>query len=340
MKRSFLSLLLLSFSLLTSFAGQRKILVEMFSNSHCSICAGQHFSVKSYITSSANANNVAFIYYHIPYPYSDDQLYLDNMSENNVRNSYYGGASSTPRFYFDGTAQGGGFSSSALDSRIAVSSPLEISLGGMRSASSVTVQATVRRTGTIAQTDLIIHVVVVESGLPGGRNGVTPQDFVMRKMLTGTAGQSFPLNPDETKTHSSTFDLSSSWNASNVGIVVFVQSTSTREVFQSEYIPVSSMSITGIESANDGPRTFALEQNYPNPFNPATTIRFTIPEAEFVTLKIFDLLGREVATLLNQQMSNGIYTTTWDARGFVSGTYFYTLKTGHFSQTRKLILLK
>ncbi len=107
MKRIFLSLLLSCSLLTTSDAGQRKVLVEMFSNSHCSICAGQHFSVKSYNSSGPNARNVAYIYYHIPYPYSDDQLYLDNMSENNTRNSYYGGVSSTPRFYFDGAAQGG-----------------------------------------------------------------------------------------------------------------------------------------------------------------------------------------------------------------------------------------
>ncbi|NUN70653.1 MAG: DUF1939 domain-containing protein [Bacteroidetes bacterium] len=90
------------------------------------------------------------------------------------------------------------------------------------------------------------------------------------------------------------------------------------------------------------PVTFGLEQNYPNPFNPATTIRFSLSEDIRVrtTLTIHDVLGRTVATLVDRQLSSGIYTATWDAAGYPSGLYIYTLRSGEHSTSRKLLLLK
>jgi Secretion system C-terminal sorting domain len=85
---------------------------------------------------------------------------------------------------------------------------------------------------------------------------------------------------------------------------------------------------------------FQLQQNYPNPFNPSTTISFTIPHASFVSLKVFDLLGREVTTLANETMNGGTYERTLDARELAGGIYLCQLKAGAFAQTRKLILLK
>ncbi len=88
------------------------------------------------------------------------------------------------------------------------------------------------------------------------------------------------------------------------------------------------------------PLLFKLEQNYPNPFNPTTTISFTIPSKSFVSLKIFDALGREVSTLINEELSSGTYSKQWDASGLTSGVYFYRLQAGSFTQTKKLILLR
>ncbi len=86
---------------------------------------------------------------------------------------------------------------------------------------------------------------------------------------------------------------------------------------------------------------YRLEQNYPNPFNPTTNIEFTIPKSEFVTLKIYNILGEEVATLVSERLFAGKYQFEWDADGLASGIYLYRLKTDQgFSQTRKLVLLK
>lgn len=88
------------------------------------------------------------------------------------------------------------------------------------------------------------------------------------------------------------------------------------------------------------PSTFSLSQNYPNPFNPSTTIAFDIPSAGVVSLTVFDLLGRQVTTLVNDHLQPGQYQTTWNATGMPSGVYLYRLQAGGFVQTRKLILQK
>ena len=91
---------------------------------------------------------------------------------------------------------------------------------------------------------------------------------------------------------------------------------------------------------NQLPSSFALEQNYPNPFNPETQIKFSVPKASNVKIIVSDILGREVATLVNDNLSAGNYTVNFNANNFASGVYFYTLLTDNFKQSRKMILMK
>jgi hypothetical protein len=97
------------------------------------------------------------------------------------------------------------------------------------------------------------------------------------------------------------------------------------------------------------PQKYELFQNYPNPFNPVTNIRFQIPplnlplkggDKEGVVLKIYDLLGREIAVLVNENLKPGIYEINWDASNFPSGVYFYSLITNEFTQTKKMVVVK
>jgi hypothetical protein len=88
------------------------------------------------------------------------------------------------------------------------------------------------------------------------------------------------------------------------------------------------------------PTAYGLEQNYPNPFNPTTTIRFSLAQRSRVSLKIFDILGREVATLVNDELEAGFHQSTFDASKFASGIYFYRIQAGNFTATKKLVLLK
>ena len=98
---------------------------------------------------------------------------------------------------------------------------------------------------------------------------------------------------------------------------------------------------TGItKEDNNIPAGFSLEQNYPNPFNPATNINFNLPEESLVNLKVFNIQGEEVATLVNEKLSAGTYKTDWNASEMTSGVYIYVLKTKNIILSRKMILMK
>ncbi|HZY10244.1 MAG TPA: T9SS type A sorting domain-containing protein, partial [Bacteroidota bacterium] len=95
-----------------------------------------------------------------------------------------------------------------------------------------------------------------------------------------------------------------------------------------------------IEPVNDLPMSFSLSQNYPNPFNPRTNFEFTLPKAGLVTLLIYNVLGQEVAKVLNEVKQPGKYIVNWDASKLSSGLYFYRLTSGEYATARKMIILK
>jgi hypothetical protein len=97
---------------------------------------------------------------------------------------------------------------------------------------------------------------------------------------------------------------------------------------------------TSVEPVAGMPSEWQLSQNYPNPFNPSTTIEYGVPEAGLVQLKVFDLLGREVATLVNERQNAGSYRATFDAAGLPSGLYVYQLRSGSFVQSLRMMLVK
>ncbi len=103
-----------------------------------------------------------------------------------------------------------------------------------------------------------------------------------------------------------------------------------------------SKNVTAIKDSGGGNRIsdFRLLQNYPNPFNPSTAIRFTLPKRESVSLKVYDVLGRKVATLLNGQLPAGDHRVKFDGQNLPSGVYFYRLRAGNFVKTRKMLLLR
>jgi len=85
---------------------------------------------------------------------------------------------------------------------------------------------------------------------------------------------------------------------------------------------------------------FSLLQNYPNPFNPTTNIEFSIPKPEFVTLRIYNILGEEVASLVSERLTAGKYTYDLDAGGLASGVYLYRIQAGEYVNAKKMILLR
>ena len=103
----------------------------------------------------------------------------------------------------------------------------------------------------------------------------------------------------------------------------------------------STVKITGVEENHQTKvKSFKLSQNYPNPFNPETIIHFSIPERNYVTLKIFDLLGKEFATLVSEYKTSGDYSVKFNSGSLATGVYIYRLHAGIYDASRKLIILK
>jgi len=111
---------------------------------------------------------------------------------------------------------------------------------------------------------------------------------------------------------------------------------STGQLYKRQYTE-----IIGVQKiSSEIPDKFSLYQNYPNPFNPSTTIRYQIPKEQIVMLKIFDIMGKEIETIVNEKQSPGAYEVNWNALKFSSGVYFYKIETEGFTDTKRMLLVK
>jgi len=194
--------------------------------------------------------------------------------------------------------------------------------------------------GVFLSTDNGTNWTAVNNGLP---DNTSVYAFAVSgtNLFAGTSGGVF-LSTDN----------GTSWTPVNNGLTypyphVYALAASGTNLFAGTYHggvwrrPLSEM-ITAVDDipGNELLRNFSLEQNYPNPFNPTTTISFILPSKSFVSLKVFDALGRQVASLVNEELPAGRYTQQWDAAGLPSGMYYYRLQTGSYAETKKLVLLR
>ena len=337
---TFLTLFILLFRSFLFAQEERKVLVEVFTNSHCPLCPAAHNVIDNYL-SGPNGDKISYIYYHMVYPYNDDPIYWESKEGSDARDNYYSPVPATPQGWFDGIHQSStpGWAAS-LDNLVSTQSPLKIILSGTRNSTQFNINAHLTRTGNIPDNDLVIHFVVAEDLYYAGRNGISHHKHVMRKMLPNPDGQPFTINLNETKDIPQTIDLEQLWDADSLNIIVFVQSTASMTVYQSETISYNELNVTGLNNSKTIPGEFVLEQNYPNPFNPSTTIQYQIPKREFVTLKVFDALGNEVATLVNDEQQAGSHSVNFNSAGLASGIYFYKLQAGNFITTKKMVIMK
>jgi hypothetical protein len=119
------------------------------------------------------------------------------------------------------------------------------------------------------------------------------------------------------------------------GSLTFPNLTLIAAVYSYQPVPVAVKSRKNIT-----PEYFILYEAYPNPFNPSTTIEFGLPHAGFVTLKVYNVLGEGVATIIAGDHAAGMFKSTWDASGLPSGVYFYRLTAGEYVQTKKIVLVR
>jgi photosystem II stability/assembly factor-like uncharacterized protein len=144
-----------------------------------------------------------------------------------------------------------------------------------------------------------------------------------------------------------TTDSGNNWSIQNsntnedLNDIYFVDDTTGYVVGNSgTFLKTISGGIVGIEKVTEKPKKFLLFQNYPNPFNPTTTIKYQVPKASHITITVYDVLGKEVATLVNEFKKAGIYSVNLDASKLASGVYFYRIKAGEWIETKKMLLLR
>jgi photosystem II stability/assembly factor-like uncharacterized protein len=161
----------------------------------------------------------------------------------------------------------------------------------------------------------------------------------------GVSGQLVVIGTDSNGVYYSDNGLNFFTRSGNLGTIKAIGFTSSY-IFaggiNSMIYLCSKNSINNIKKIdNQGiPSSILLYQNYPNPFNPRTTVKFSIVKNELVTLKIYDILGKEVNTLVNSKLNAGYYSVDWDGSEYSSGIYFYTIKVGDFTQVKRMVLIK
>lgn len=195
--------------------------------------------------------------------------------------------------------------------------------------------------------------------------GVSNSPAVIKKTTDGGSSWSsvsFPSAYNTTPNSIKFFDQNTGWCASNNGIfrttnggLNWISQNSTPNMYNLCFIGNDSVWASGMacilkttngstlsvtQISSNVPNTFSLKQNYPNPFNPETKINFDIKNSGFASLKVFDMTGREVKSLVNENIAAGSYEINFNGSELNSGVYFYTLKTNEFTETKKMMLVK
>ena len=194
-----------------------------------------------------------------------------------------------------------------------------------------------------------LQYVLTEDSLiypQSGGSSTYQHDLVVRDMIngpTGTTLSSGTWTQNTTFTDTLSTNLSASWLWHKCTLNMFVYRDSSGYLYFStvqQAIDTSLTMVTGIKNNNSILEHYSLSQNYPNPFNPTTYIHFSIPKAGNVSLKVYDIQGREITEYFNEFLNAGTHNLEFDGSGLSSGIYLYTLTAGDFISTKKMILTK
>jgi thiol-disulfide isomerase/thioredoxin len=323
---------------------ERIVLFEIFTSTTCPPCVAANQYFDSWFKNACSfKSQVAIVKYHVWWPSpGNDPYYLANTSESQTRNNYYSNKYA-PNGYVDGTDVSYTYSSwpALLQTRKDAKSSITISVSGSGgSNNTVRFFVKIKSDGSsIPAGQLILHCAVVESDLYyTGTNGDPVHHYVMRKMMPDAAGEQFTLTLNEEKTFTKTINWGN-WKIDKSAFVAFVQNNTSKEILQA--VKYDVIQITDVDENEEGmPTNYTLSQNYPNPFNPSTKIKFGLPETAFTKVSIYDVLGREVKTLINSEMAAGYHEVDFDASNLSSGIYFYRITANKYSSIKKMLLIK
>lgn len=327
--------------------GGKKVLVEVFTNSHCVVCPSAHSTVDNYLQNGQNKNSVVYLYYHMPFPYSDDKLNQENPIDPSSRNVFYGSFTSTPRAVFDGQVQANNFSSwgSSINSLATQTNIVDIEISGIVVSSIASITARIKSGETAPSGNLVVQFIAVENINYSGRNGISFHKNVMRKMFPSANGRVVNLTTNQELQVTENIALNQQWSTAQLGFIVFIQNTQSKEILNAEYVSYNTLISTSIVESKTIPTEATLNQNYPNPFNPETIITYHLANSGHVNMNVYDLLGREVVNLVNEVKPAGSHeikfnSVTSNNKSLPSGVYYYQLKIGNFIETKKMLLTK
>ena len=341
--------LLLSFILLTQFASaqSKKVLFEEFTNASCSPCASNNPFLKSFIESKGDT--IVAIMYHTNFPGFDPMHNANPIQVEERRTGYYTDVNAVPWLKGDGDLFPDIWPftlanfNNAFDTRKSVIPQLTMSLTDQRIPGD-SIKATIRINipATLPSGNYKLRVMavegVIEYSTPPGTNGERIFEHVFRKGIPDMNGTLLSTSAGNYE-YIYTYKKESEWQDTSIYTVAFVQN----DLGMKEVLNCASgrTIVTGLNNISSViPNEFALHQNFPNPFNPTTTIGFTLPQNRVVRLVVFDVLGKEVATIVNQALNAGQYEIDFNGDMLSSGVYYYNLIAGNVSISRPMILMK
>jgi hypothetical protein len=324
-----------------------KILMENWTSSTCGPCASNNPAFKVWV--GAHWNNLACVSYHVGWPSpGNDPMYLHNPVQSYDRRYYYN-INAVPNGMLMGwyLQPGSPFNWSSMNSyfnaMLNTSVPLGLSVIDTRiPGDSNRVDIVLTNYTALPAGIYYLRVMVIERDIeytsPPGTNGETSFWNVFRLSLPTSLGTSVNTAAG-TYNFQFKYKINPVWNDTSIYTMAFVQNDVDKGITNTARNGLSSLTAF-TPNTSEIPDSYSLMQNYPNPFNPQTTIKFNVPKDEFVTLKVYDMVGNEVKTLVEGNHKAGQYNIFFDGSGLASGIYFYTLRSGSFVDTKKMTLIK
>lgn len=353
-KVTFLLVLLFLFASFSETFSQarRNVLYEKWTSSTCGPCASQNPYFEAWLP--AFWIQVTVVAYHVGWPSpGNDPMYLLNPTQSYDRRYYYG-VNAVPCCWVDGVIYTGACAgcsytnqsqclTNPYNTRQTVSTPLSLDVTDQRIAGdSIRSTIILTKLSNLPSGNYYLRVMAIERIVsytsPPGTNGEMVFPDVFRESFPNSQGTSISTTAG-TETHVFTYKRNPVWVDSMIFTNAFVQNDANHEVINSGR--PANITITGKKTySNEVPAKFELLQNYPNPFNPYTYIEFFMPKDANVTLKVYDILGNEVKTLVEGHQRAGTYNIFFDGSDLSSGVYLYKLSAGDFIQTKKMLLVK
>lgn len=233
---------------------------------------------------------------------------------------------------------------STINERMTTDAPCIISFTGTLDDNDLNLNISIVKDDGADMPNPRVQVVITETDIPYTGPNYDTMNFVDRDMVPDHLGTDITMQGN-THEMQITTTLDESWDQDNIILIVWVEDGSNHHVFQTTRVDLPDL-LPSSESPNNlvAPMKTTIS-NFPNPFNPSTTINFSIEKTGAVEVTIFDIKGRNVITLINEHLTEGTFTTTWDGKDShgnpqASGVYFMRLKTSSSSVSSKIMLLK